>query len=219
MPTTPYISQDGDESHLRIDLDNAPEIATELGNICVAWAAIDFRIFAFFAAITRIPIALARATFFSHFNTRSRINLLKSAAQMVLLDDEKNPIPEFHELDELLRKVERSSITRNKFVHDPWCAWDQKPESVFQMRLGGGDLLSQGSVVRKHQLTHLLNQLQMEHGKLFDLYHRLLPLLPPLQQRLDTSRSLDLAFARKELPREIQKPKPPRQRRSSSPTL
>ncbi len=60
MPSGRIISPDNDKSHVRMDLENAPEIAAELGHMCVAWAAVEWRVFAFYVAITGIPVALAR---------------------------------------------------------------------------------------------------------------------------------------------------------------
>src|SRR5215471_1654403 len=88
----------------RLDLGNAPDIAAELGHMCVAWAAMEFRIFVLFFLITKIPIALARATFYSHYNARNRISLLRAVAGMILQTEGK-PLPEMIELDRLLTKL------------------------------------------------------------------------------------------------------------------
>jgi hypothetical protein len=58
MPRDRIISPDNDKSHVRMDLENAPEIATELGHMCVAWAAAEWRIFAFYVAITGCQLHL-----------------------------------------------------------------------------------------------------------------------------------------------------------------
>src|SRR5215471_4252886 len=95
----------------RLDLGNAPEIAAELGHMCVAWAAMEFQIFTFFVLVTKIPIALARATFYSHHNARNRIKLLSGVAGMILQADGK-PLPEMIELETLLTKIGRTANAR-----------------------------------------------------------------------------------------------------------
>src|SRR5260370_22590791 len=114
MRSDGIISPDNDKSHVRMDLENAPEIASELGHMCVAWAAVEWRIFAFYVAITGIPVALARATFYSHFNTRGRIELLKAVATMVLRENDQ-PIPELAELENQLSRMGKTANKRNKY--------------------------------------------------------------------------------------------------------
>jgi hypothetical protein len=134
MARNRIISPDNDKSHVRMDLENAPEIATELGHMCVAWASLEWRIFAFYVAITGIPVALARATFYSHFNTRGRIELLKAVATMVLRQNDQ-AVPELAELEDHLSRIGKTANKLNKYIHNPWCAWDQMPAEVFQMDL------------------------------------------------------------------------------------
>lgn len=204
--TSPFI--------IRLDLGNAPDIAAELGHMCVAWAAMEFRIFVLFFLITKIPMALARATFYSHYNARNRISLLRAVAGMILQTEGK-PLPEMIELDRLLTKIGKTAKARNQYVHDPWGAWTKKPAAVFQMRLGGRGLLGEGTPIRKTQLFYLTNQIQAEHRQLHDLLQRVRPLLPPLRRQLDKTRFLALAFSRKGLPREIRRARRPRRQPSS----
>jgi hypothetical protein len=162
-----------------------------------------------FGIITKIPTALARATFYSHYNARNRINLLLGVAGMILQAEGK-PLPEMVELERLLTKISKTANARNKYLHDPWGSWIEKPTAVFQMRLGGRGLIGKGTPVQKNQLLNLTNQIQAEDQQLHDLLVRLRPLLPPLRRKLDKTRFLALAFTRKELPREIRRVKRPR---------
>lgn len=194
------ILPDDAPTHVRLDLKQAPKVAESLGNMCVAWSAIEFRLFAFFNLITGMPGALARATYFSHFNFRARMQLLRTAGTMIM-QSAAGPISELKELEEILLDVEESSKKRNKFIHDPWGAWDDHSEHIFQMRLGGAALMAKGSMVTATHLDQLTVRLQSLHEQLFDLYERLPPLLPPLQRRLNKSRSLPLEFSGRSLPR------------------
>jgi hypothetical protein len=201
MPKTNFV--------IRLDLDNAPDIAAELGSMCAAWAAIEFRLFAIYVLVTHFPTSLARATFYSHYNARNRINLLNAAAGMVL-----GTIPERQELDALLGKIGKTAKIRNKYIHDPWGAWKKKPDAVFQMRLGGAGQTGKGSPVQKHELTSLIKQMHEQHLELYKLGERLKSLLPPLRRKLGRTRLLALAFSRKALPREIRRVKRPRRQQS-----
>jgi hypothetical protein len=195
---------------IRLDLDNAPDIAVELGNMCVAWAAIEFRLFATYLLVTRLPVPLARATFYSHYNARNRINLLKATAGMVL-----GTISEQRELDTLLGKIGNTSQARNKYIHDPWGAWKKKPEAVFQIRLSGAGLTGEGTPVQKNHLTSLIKQMHEQHLALYRLGERLKPLLPPFQRKLARTRLLALAFSRRQLPRKVRRARRPRRPRQS----
>lgn len=204
MPSDRIISPDSDRSHVRMDLENAPEIAAELGHMCVAWASVEWRVFAFYVAITGIPVALARATFYSHFNTRGRIELLKAVATIVLRRNDE-PIPEIAELEDLLKRLSKTADKRNKYIHNPWSAWDEMPSEVFQMDLGGRGIMGEGRSVKKQDLTQLIASIQDQNETLFTLYHRILPLLPTLQQKLDKQRNLPLVFARTHIPPTIRR--------------
>jgi hypothetical protein len=212
MPRDRIISPDNDKSHVRMDLENAPEIAAELGHMCVAWASLEWRIFAFYVAITGIPVALARATFYSHFNTRGRIELLKAVATMVLRENDQ-PIPELAELENQLSRMGKTANKRNKYIHNPWSAWDEMPTEVFQMDLARPGIFGAGRSVKKQDLTQLIASIQGQNEALFELYHRTLPLLPTLRRKLDRRRSLPLAFARTHIPPAIRRKarRPPRQ--------
>jgi hypothetical protein len=204
MPRDRIISPDNDKSHVRMDLENAPEIATELGHMCVAWAAVEWRIFAFYVAITGIPVALARATFYSHFNTRGRIELLKAVATMVLRQNGE-PMSELTELEDCLRRLGKTANSRNKYIHNPWSAWDEMPTEVFQMDLGGRGIFGEGRSVKMQDLSLLISSIQSQNESLFELYHRVLPLLPALRRKLDRRRNLPLAFARTHIPPAIRR--------------
>jgi hypothetical protein len=209
------ISPDDDETHVRMDLGNAPEIATELGHMCVAWAAVEFRIFAFFVRLTDIPPPLARATFYSHHNTRARSKLLFGVATMLFSQDSA-PMTELAELDSILTAINKTALNRNKYIHDPWGAWDKMESAVFQVRLGGAELLGRGHRVKKNELEQLTSQIQKHAEVLYELYTRVLPLIPPLREKLAKLQGLDLVFATRDIPPEV-RPKGPKHLRRSSP--
>lgn len=77
---------------IRLNLDNAPDIATELGNMCAAWSALEFRLFVLFAIIGGMPSAIARATFYSHHTTRNRTQLIMRVAGMVFRDSHRRNV-------------------------------------------------------------------------------------------------------------------------------
>ena len=81
----------GNEAGLWVlsDLGFTPVIAEELGQMCVAWSCLEWRLFCLFARLSDMPVALARASFYSHRSTRNRTDLIFSTAAMVLRGSQK----------------------------------------------------------------------------------------------------------------------------------
>jgi hypothetical protein len=210
MASKTEISPDDDSSHVRIDLFNAPKIGSELGNMCAAWAAMEWRIFALFLVITGIPVVLARATFYSHFNSRARSELLLTVARAVLVKRGKL-MPEFDQLEKILSKVNDSAKKRNDYIHNPWCAWDELPHEVFQMKLSEKRKYAGGHPVKERDLVQLSNQINKLGKELYDLYLLLVPQLPALRRKLDKQPTLPLEFPSRYLAavRRAKQPRPP----------
>jgi hypothetical protein len=90
------------------DLGHTPDLATELGHMCVAWAALEFRMFCLFNRLSDLPVALARASFYSHRSTRDRGDLILTTAKMVLRGSQKREAA-YTTLVKLLRSCKASS--------------------------------------------------------------------------------------------------------------
>src|ERR1700738_4595895 len=133
MPTKPSELRDNGLRILR-DLGFTPDIATELGHMCVAWAALEVQMFCLFNRLSDLPVALARASFYSHRSTRDRGDLILATAKMVLQGSQKRTAA-YESLRKLLRSINRTASKRNSYIHDPWAMEPDRPETVCQMRL------------------------------------------------------------------------------------
>jgi hypothetical protein len=185
----------GNELRILRDLGFTPEIATELGHMCVAWAALEFRVFCLFSRLSDLPIALARASFYSHRSTRDRGELILTTAKMVLRDSQKREAAHVV-LVKLVRSINRTASKRNAYIHDPWGMEPDKPEAVCQMRLSGGDLYGLGQHVSQKDLSQLTDQIVVWTEQLRALDARITPLLRASFAKLDRTQSLALAFAK-----------------------
>jgi hypothetical protein len=182
----------GDELLIR-DLGYTPEIATELGHLCVAWAALEFRMFCLFNRLSDLPVALARASFYSHRSTRDRGDLILTTAKMVLRGSQKREAA-YTVLAKLLRSINRTAGKRNAYIHDPWAMEPDRPETVCQMRLSGSDLHGLGHLVSQKDLSQLTDQIVVWTNQLRSLDDRVAPLLRASLGKLDRTRFVALAF-------------------------
>jgi hypothetical protein len=189
----------GNDLFIRVNLDNTPPLAAELGNMCAAWAAVEFRIFTIFEAVSATPVPIARAIFYSHFNFTSRIRLLLAVAGMVFRNED-GLTAEYTALDKLLGKITKSSKKRNQYIHDPYAARDAVSAEVTQLRLGGDDIHGEAKEVTKKDLEQLTNQLNEWTRRLHAYYRRVLPLLPALHGKLDKSRIVTLVSSNPSIP-------------------
>lgn len=189
-----------DELFIRVRLDDKPEIAKEIGNLCAAWAAVEFRIFTIFSAMADVPVPIARAIFFSHHNSSARMDLLKGVAAMILREGGK-PMPQYDELDRLLGKIEKSAKKRNKYIHDPYASRSEFSDDVHQLRLGGTAIHGEAKEIEKKDIEQLADQMNRWTTKLHAYRKHILPLLPALHEKLDKSHHVTLVSAKKFGPR------------------
>jgi hypothetical protein len=183
----------GDFRILR-DLGFTPEIATELGHMCVAWAALEWRLFSLYHAMTDAPTAIARAAFYSHFSARDRLSLTLSTAHMVLRGSQKREAA-FAALEKLAGKVRKTAAKRNSYIHNPWAMEPGKPETLSQFQLGGDDIHGRGKRVSQKDLSQLTDQIVSWTELVRGLEERILPLLPASLGKLDRTRAATLVFA------------------------
>lgn len=198
---------------IRLNLDNAPDIATELGNMCAAWSALEFRLFVLFAIIGGMPSAIARATFYSHHTTRNRTQLIMRVAGMVFRD-----LPqakrELELLDDLFGRIDKTAGKRNAYIHDPWAALNETTKEVAQLRFGGPGLVGKGRPIKKRDLTQLIARIEKHGAAVFDWHKRANPMLSALRKKLDNSLVLTLAFPKARSPRRNKTEEPPPQPQS-----
>jgi hypothetical protein len=187
-----------ESTDLRIlrDLGFTPEIATELGHMCVAWAALEYRLFCLFVILSDTPVAIARASFYSHRNTGNRVDLLGRTAAMVLRGTPELDAARAN-LDRLTVSIKRTTKKRNAYIHDPWAADAKDPAgTVSQLRLSGTDIHGEGQPVSQKDISQLTDQIGVSSDRVRDFYDCISPLLPASHDKLDRTRSVTLAFPR-----------------------
>jgi hypothetical protein len=182
------------------DLGFTPVIAEELGHMCVAWAVLEWRLFALFNRLSALPTALARASFYSHHSTRNRCALVLSTAAMVLRDSQKREAA-YKALAKRLDRINRTAAKRNAYIHDPWAMVPSDLTSVCQMRLSGKNIHGEGERVRGRDLAQLSNQIIAHADAVHDLEDRIAPLLSASHEKLDRTRSVTLVFPKTRRPR------------------
>lgn len=182
------------------DLSFTPVIAEQLGHMCVAWALLEWRLFSLFSRLSDLPVALARASFFSHHSTRNRTTLILVTAAMVLRGSQKREAAH-KALQKRVARVNRTAGKRNAYVHDPWAMKPSDLASVCQLRLGGKDIHGEGERVRGRDLFQLTNQIVAHADAIHDLEDRIAPMLSASLETLERTRSVTLVFPKTKRPR------------------
>jgi hypothetical protein len=176
------------------DLGFASDIATELGHMCVAWAALEWRMFALYSLMSGTPIAIAHPAFYSHHNTSNRAILVQRTAAMVLrgspeLDTART------QLSRLMLSVNRATKRRNAYIHDPWVADLSNPtQTVSQFRLNSSDVHGEGARVSKKDISQLTDEIVGWTDSLREFDERISSLLRASLGTLDRMQSATLAF-------------------------
>jgi hypothetical protein len=112
------------------NLDSEPLHAEQLGHICVNWANLEWQMYHLFEVMSGSPPAVARATFYAIDSTRGRREILLALGTVLFGSTSEQNI-----LDDLLRRIGRTSSQRNKIVHDTWGVASTQGHEIFQTRL------------------------------------------------------------------------------------
>lgn len=112
------------------NLDAEPLHAEQLGHICVRWANLEWQMYHLFQLISGSPPAVARAAFYSIESTRGRREMLLGIGSVLFgKSNEQN------KLEDILRRIGKTSSQRNKYIHDTWGVASTIKHEIFQMRL------------------------------------------------------------------------------------
>jgi hypothetical protein len=96
----------------------SPAINARVGEMCVAWAALEYVLFRFFYFLSGLPTPIARSIFYSQNTSLGRINLLHST-YTPLLTRKNRPLAASVKIKEFLDGLAPLANERNGFVHDP----------------------------------------------------------------------------------------------------
>jgi hypothetical protein len=179
---------------LRVGLYDNPKIAEALGELNVAWAGLEFRIFGLFVLISKVPMPIARAVFFSLRTTRARLDLLQAVASVVLRKKHTaDPTVDLKRLKKHLGKIGTMAGDRNKFIHDPWGGRTGFTHA-YQMRLTGRE--SQYVRVTRTEIINLAEKINAKSRTIRRLYASLEPKMSALHERFAQQRDLTLELAK-----------------------
>src|SRR6476661_7304236 len=84
------------------NLDDAPEYAQYLGNICAHWASVEFHMYRLFELMSGSPPALARSTFYSIESNRGKREILLALGNVLFDNQSEKSI-----LDDIVRRIGR----------------------------------------------------------------------------------------------------------------
>jgi hypothetical protein len=176
------------------DLSFAPDIATELGHMCVAWAALEWRMFALYGLMSGTPHAIARATFYSHHNSSNRAVLVQHTAAMVLRGSSELDTVRT-ELSRLLLRIHHATKRRNAYIHDPWAADPtNSTPTISQFRLSETDAHGEVARINRNDVSQFTDKIIAWTDTLRDFDARISSLLPTSLGTPDRIRSVALAF-------------------------
>ncbi len=180
----------------RASLKNAPKIAGQIGQLCVVWSAVEYRLFRIFCLLSDMPIPLARALFYSQRTTRARIDAVLAIAPIILRKHRGDGInADCRRLRTLLGNIGQLAGERNKYVHDTWGGFSETSPRAFQFRLTGNDLQGRYESVNQADIASLVARIETKRAALWKYSLQLAPKMPALLDKLGRPPALILEFA------------------------
>ncbi len=184
------------------------EFAQQLGQLTVAWAALEFAVFRLFEVMTGLPVPMARSIYYSARTTSARLDLVRSVTVIVLRKRQPKRMFRPHVLGDALAlqkrvlkhlgDIGRIAGDRNKFVHDPWAGL-YPGKKLYQLRLGGKEIHGNYEPVLLRDIKRLTNLIEGKAVALGKLHNSLAPRVLPLLSILELQHELTLV-PKKEAP-------------------
>lgn len=175
-----------------INLDTEPAHAEQLGHICVNWANLEWQMYLLFELMSGSPPAVARSTFYAIDSTRGRREIILGIAG-VLLDKPSDKAV----LDDILRRIGKTSSQRNKLVHDTWGVAQTQKHEIFQMRMSTPGATGTMEQVTVPDMKDTAAHIRKLAGELNDFRLRVLPNVPALLDKYRKLPGLGLQYAPK----------------------
>lgn len=177
------------------------EFAQQIGQLTVAWAALEFAVFRLFEVMTGLPVPMARSIYYSARTTAARLELVRSVAVIVLRKRQPKKMFRPHMLGDALAlqkrvlrhlgDIGRIAGDRNKFVHDPWVG-EYPSRKLYQLRLGGKEIHGHYEPVRLRDVKKLTATIGTKAVALGKLHNVLAPKMLPLLDILELQHELFL---------------------------
>jgi hypothetical protein len=174
------------------NLESAPQYAEQLGHVCVAWANLEWHMYQLFQLMSGAPPAVARSTFYAVESARGRREILAAVSRTVLENPSDRAV-----LDDILRRIGKSSGQRNKYVHDTWGVARTQRREIFQLRLSNSEADQDMEEVTIPDLKNAIAQLNKLTDELTDFFHRVSSSVPVSVEKLRSRPGIGLTFAKK----------------------
>jgi hypothetical protein len=174
------------------NLDTEPAHAEQLGHICVNWANLEWQMYLLFQLMSGSPPAIARGTFYAIDSTRGRREIISGIAG-ILLDKASDKSV----LDDILRRVGRTSGQRNKYVHDTWGVASTQNHEIFQMRMSGLGETGTMEQIAVSDMKATADHIRKLAGELNDFRDRIYASIPALLEKYRKLPGLGLQYAPK----------------------
>ncbi len=193
------------------NLDKEPAYAEQLGHVCVSWANLEWHMYQLFQLMSGSPPAIARSIFYAIDSSRGRREILSGLGGTLLEKQSDKTI-----LEDILRRIGRSSSQRNKYVHDTWGVSNTSDHEIFQLRMSAPGATGTMQEVTIPDMKDTTAHIKKLAGELSDFRKRIAPTVPPLLEKYHKLPGLGLEFAPKGHP-PGRKPKGFHGQRKSSP--
>jgi hypothetical protein len=176
---------------LTFHLDNEPKHAEQLGHISSAWSNLELNLYVLFEFMSGSPPAIARSIWNAVESTRGRREMVLGIGQVLIDNDSEKNI-----LDDILRRIGKTSKQRNKYIHDTWAVANTEKREIVQIR-------DQSSASQKmEEVTVPDMQATVAHikklgGELYDFRVRIAPKLGAWLEKYRKLPSIGLRYAAK----------------------
>jgi hypothetical protein len=168
-------------------------VLLKIGEMCVAWAALEYVLFRLFYYMSGLPTPVARSIFYSQNTNRARINLLH-ATYTPLLTRSYKPMAGVKKIKKYLDSLANLANKRNDYIHDPWAWQDSAPKLAIQMGLKTKGSHGRLRVVRTKDVAALTKRIETAGKRAVKLTLRFSEQFETSRKRLLLDRDLTLLF-------------------------
>ncbi|MCK1518070.1 hypothetical protein IVB22_37435 [Bradyrhizobium sp. 190] len=173
-------------------LESEPRYAEQLGHISVEWANLEWHTYLTFELVSGSPPAVARSIFYAIDSTRGRREMVSGIGKALIDNDSEKNI-----LDDILRRIGKSSAQRNKYIHDTWGVATTQKHEVFQLRMNQNDSSQKMDAVTIPDMQTVAENIRKLTDELHNFRERIRPKVPAWLERYRKLPGLGLVYAPK----------------------
>jgi hypothetical protein len=189
------------------------QILLRIGEMCVAWAALEYVLFRLFYFMSGLPTPVARSLFYSQTTNLGRINLLH-ATYTPLLTKNYRPLATVKKIKKYLDGLAPLANERNNFIHDPWANLEGDRRKIVQFGLKSKTSHGQIRPMKAREIAALKKKIDRAGRRAVKLTRALAPQFEASRKRLLQDPDITLLWSN----RPPQTAPVPRKRRPRTPT-